>query len=43
VLGLFTEAETRAAFEEQGLSVEFDPKGLIGRGMYVARLGARAL
>ena len=36
-LGLFTVAETRAAFEEQGMSVEFDPKGLIGRGLYVAR------
>ena len=36
-LGLFTVDETRAAFEEQQLSVDFDPKGLIGRGLYVAR------
>jgi SAM-dependent methyltransferase len=36
-LGLFTPEEMRGAFEANGLSVEHDPKGLIGRGLYVAR------
>lgn len=36
-LGLFTVDETRAAFEDQDMSVDFDAKGLIGRGLYVAR------
>jgi hypothetical protein len=27
----------RGAFEVNGLVVEYDPKGLIGRGLYVAR------
>jgi len=35
-LGLFTVEEMRAAFEANGLWVEYDPKGLIGRGLYVA-------
>jgi SAM-dependent methyltransferase len=36
-LGLFTLEEMSAAFEANGLVVEYDPKGLIGRGLYVAR------
>ena len=34
---LFTDAEYRAAFEAGGLTVEHDPQGLIGRGLYIAR------
>jgi SAM-dependent methyltransferase len=36
-LGLFTTEEMLATFERQDLSVEYDPKGLIGRGLYMAR------
>jgi SAM-dependent methyltransferase len=36
-LGLFTPEEMRGAFEANGLAVEHDAKGLIGRGLYVAR------
>ena len=36
-LGLFTPDEMRAAFEANGLVVDYDPVGLIGRGLYVAR------
>jgi SAM-dependent methyltransferase len=36
-LGLFTPEEMIAAFESRGLTVDYDPNGLIGRGLYVAR------
>jgi SAM-dependent methyltransferase len=36
-LGLLTDDEMRQAFESNGLVVDHDPKGLIGRGLYVAR------
>lgn len=36
-LGLFTVEEMHQAFASNGLDVDYDPKGLIGRGLYVAR------
>ncbi len=36
-LGLFSEDEMAAAFEEAGLRAEFDAVGLMGRGLWVAR------
>ena len=41
-LGLFTVEEMTAAFEAAGLTVQNDPEGLTGRGLYVARKDARA-
>jgi SAM-dependent methyltransferase len=42
-LGLFSEAEYAAAFVEAGLDVEYDPKGLFGRGMYIGRQRAASV
>jgi SAM-dependent methyltransferase len=36
-LGLFTTDELLGAFEAAGLEAEFDPKGLMDRGLYLAR------
>jgi len=36
-LGLFTLEEMSGAFEHAGLKVQYDPAGLSGRGLYVAR------
>ena len=36
-LGLFSSDEMTRAFEAEGFEVRFDPVGLIGRGMYIAR------
>lgn len=36
-LGLFTPEEMIRAFESNGLVVDYDPVGLTGRGLYVAR------
>jgi ubiquinone/menaquinone biosynthesis C-methylase UbiE len=38
-LGLFTVEEMLASFHAAGFTVEHDPEGLIGRGLYVARAG----
>ncbi len=37
---LFDVDEYRAAFEAAGLTAELDPDGLMGRGLWVARLGS---
>jgi len=37
-LGLFTIEEMLVAFKEAGLEVKYDPDGLTGRGLYIARL-----
>jgi hypothetical protein len=39
-LGLFTIAELLDCFRSAGFSVDHDPAGLMGRGLYVARLAA---
>jgi SAM-dependent methyltransferase len=39
-LGLFTTGEMLRSFEGAGLVAEHDPRGLIGRGLFVARLAA---
>jgi ubiquinone/menaquinone biosynthesis C-methylase UbiE len=36
-LGLFTHEEYLHAFQEAGLCVDYEPKGLFGRGMYVGQ------
>ncbi|MBN2385072.1 methyltransferase domain-containing protein [bacterium] len=36
-LGLFTQSEMKSAFEKNGLSVEYDPQGPSGRGLYISR------
>ena len=37
-LGLFTPAELLASFQVSGLTASYDPEGLTGRGLYVARI-----
>lgn len=39
-LGLFTSTELLQTFQEVGLQVDYDPKGLTDRGLYVARIPA---
>lgn len=39
-LGLFTTDEMHGAFQANGLEVDYDAHGLIGRGLYVARVPA---
>jgi hypothetical protein len=34
-LGAFSKADHEAAFARSGLSVEFDPDGLLGRGLFI--------
>jgi hypothetical protein len=36
-LALYTVAEMKSFFAEAGLSVEHDPVGIFGRGLYIAR------
>jgi hypothetical protein len=37
-LGLFTVGEMMSAFTNAGLDVRYDPDGLTGRGLYIARI-----
>jgi hypothetical protein len=34
---LYTAAEMRQFFELAGLNISYDPQGIFGRGLYVAR------
>ena len=34
-MGLFAVGEMQEAFAAAGLAVEYDPEGLIGRGLYI--------
>ncbi|MCB9302098.1 MAG: class I SAM-dependent methyltransferase [Lewinellaceae bacterium] len=36
-MGLFKQEQYVQAFEKAGLAVDYDPEGLFGRGMYIAR------
>lgn len=38
-LGLFETEEVRSVMEDEGLSVRYDVEGLMGRGLFVGRLG----
>jgi hypothetical protein len=37
-LGLFTTTELLRTFEGVGLHADYDPKGLTGRGLYIAKI-----
>jgi SAM-dependent methyltransferase len=37
-MGVFSVDEMRSAFRDAHLDVEYDPEGLMGRGMYIARI-----
>jgi hypothetical protein len=39
-LGLFTPDEMRSEFQAAGLTADFDPVGLTGRGLWMARVAA---
>jgi SAM-dependent methyltransferase len=39
-VGMFADEDYRGALEEAGLAVEFDPEGLMGRGLYIGTRGA---
>jgi len=39
-LGLFTQEEMMASFQEAGLAATYDSAGLTGRGLYVARIAS---
>jgi SAM-dependent methyltransferase len=41
-LGLFTREQMTHAFESAGMEVRYDPDGLMGRGLYIARRSGRA-
>jgi hypothetical protein len=36
-LGLFTRRDMETAFQQAGLSVEYDAEGLTGRGLYMGQ------
>jgi SAM-dependent methyltransferase len=39
ILGLFTVSEMKRAFSEAGLAVQYDERGIFGRGLYIATHG----